>query len=222
MYGRTELKPGKSQLQRHHCPSFWWQVSFQAPLSCSLPLSLSFCSPRPMSQRRYHAHSLRGQADARLRAGGSSEPPESPQPAGLTPVQFSRCQKWTRSSFCSAKSGPGPVFTSPMVDPVQFSLSQKWTRPVLVQPKVDLVRVEFCGTSTYRSLFQIMIDLLSYVFIVLLQLDKPMAAIYMPVYSHWHMQWLFTPGSVLLVLFENYHPPCVNSGVLPLSVITLA
>ena len=41
MYGGTELKPGKSQLQRHHCPSFWWQVSFQAPLSCSFPLSLS-------------------------------------------------------------------------------------------------------------------------------------------------------------------------------------
>ena len=116
----------------------------------------------------------------------------------MDPVQFSRCQKWTRSSFCSAKSAPGPVFTSPMVDPVQFSLSQKWTCPVLVQPNVDLVRVEFCGTkvgSTYRSLFQIMIDLLSYVFIVLLQSDNPLAAIY------------------LSVLFEPYHP-----SYMPLSV----
>ena len=124
----------------------------------------------------------------------------------VDPVQVSLCQKWTRSSFCSAKSGPGLVFTSPMVDPVQVSLSQKWNCLVFVQPKVDLVRVEFCGTkvgSTYRSLFQIMI--LSYVFIVLLQHDKLVAAIYLSVlfepyhprymplsvYSHWHTQWLF-------------------------------
>ena len=31
-----------------------------------------------MAHRRYHAHSLRGPADPRLREGGSSEPPEPP------------------------------------------------------------------------------------------------------------------------------------------------
>ena len=115
----------------------------------------------------------------------------------MVPVQFSLCQKWTRSTFCSAKSGPGPVFTSPMVDPVQFSLSQKWTCLVFVQPKVDLVPVEFCGTkvgSTYRSLFQIMI--LSYMFIVLLnswQRSTCQCCLSLTTlvtcpcqYSHWH------------------------------------
>ena len=62
--------------------------------------------------------------------------------------------QWTRSSFRSAKSGPGPVFALPKVDPVQFLLGQKWTRssfhfangrpgPVFAQPKVDL--------SSFRS-----------------------------------------------------------------------
>ena len=127
-------------------------------------------------------------------------------------VQFSLCQKWIRSSFCSAKSGPGPVFARPKVDPVQFLLGQKWTRSsfhfaksepvqVFVQPRVDLVRVEFCGTkvgSTYRSLFSDYdIKLCVY---SLNTADEPLAAIYssvlfehyhpryMPlsVYSHWH------------------------------------
>ena len=117
-------------------------------------------------------------------------------------VQFSLCQKWTgpvfalpkvdRSSFCSAKSGPGPVFTSPMVDPVQFSLSPKWTCLVFVQPKVG---------STYRSLFQILI--LSYVFIILLNswqrstcqcclsLTTLVTCPCQYIHTGIHMQWLF-------------------------------
>ena len=121
----------------------------------------------------------------------------------MDPVQFLLCQKWTRSSFCSAKSGPGPVFTSPMVDPVQFSLSQKWTCLVFVQPKVDLVPVEFCGTkvgSTYRSIF---IMILSYVFIVLLNswqrstcqcclsLTTLVTCPCQYIHTGIHMQWLF-------------------------------
>ena len=32
--------------------------------------------------------------------------------------------KWSRSSFFSAKSGPGPVFVQPKVDPVRVELSE--------------------------------------------------------------------------------------------------
>ena len=69
-----EVTPEPAKPAAAPIPSLpWRQVSFQAPLSCSFPL----CSWRPMAQRRYHAHS-------RLGAGGSSEPPEPPQPTGLT------------------------------------------------------------------------------------------------------------------------------------------
>ena len=75
-----EVTPEPAKPAAAPIPSLpWRQVSFQAPLSCSFPL----CSWRPMAQRRYHTHSLCGRADLRLHAGGSSEPPEPPQPTGL-------------------------------------------------------------------------------------------------------------------------------------------
>ena len=128
-------------------------------------------------------------------------------------VHFSLRQKWIRSSFCSAKSGPGPVFARPKMDPVQFLLGQKWTRssfhfakggpgPVFAQPKVDPSKFSFsqkwtrfewsfveqkCIGSTYRSLFSVVHNFTT--------ADKPLAAIY------------------LSLLFEHYHP-----RYMPLSV----
>ena len=42
----------------------------------------------------------------------------------MEPVQFLLSQKWARSSFRSAKSGPGPVFAQPKVDPVRVEFSE--------------------------------------------------------------------------------------------------
>ena len=153
----------------------------------------------------------------------------------MDPVQFSLCQKWTRSSFRSAKSGPGPVFAAksgpgpvfalPKVDPVQFSLCQKWTRssfhfanggpgPVFAQPKVDLSSFRSTksgpgssGVLWNKSGLPIQIafsdyDIKQYVFIVLLQHDKLLAAIY------------------LSVLFEPL-PPSLHALVM-ISIFTLA
>ena len=117
----------------------------------------------------------------------------------MDPVQFSLCQKWTRSSF-----------TSPMADPVQFSLSQKWT--CLVCQKWTWFQWSFVeqkwAPHTYRSLFQIMI--LSYVFIVLLNswqrsicqcrlsLTTLVTCPCQYIHTCIHMQWLFAHQCRLL------------------------
>ena len=119
----------------------------------------------------------------------------------MDPVQFSLYQKWTRSifrsaksgprsGFWSAKSGPGPVFTLPMVDPIQFS-------------KVDPSNFSSAksgpgssGVLWNRSAWAPRTDRFSdYDINSFITADKPLAAIY------------------LSVLFEHYHP-----RYMPLSV----
>ena len=68
---------------------FWWQVLIRALaiISCSFPLSLFLLSTSHGVHLAYHVHAiprpLTAPPDPRLHAGGSSEPPERPQPTAL-------------------------------------------------------------------------------------------------------------------------------------------